>query len=348
MRWDSILNWYTLKGSYLNLRNAVILIIAVILLSIVGFMSIEGYTLKEAIYMTAITISTVGYTEVRPLSEYGQIFTSLIIFLNVGVVAYTLSTFTSLVVEGQLFEKFHLRTIDKEIRKMKNHIIVCGYGRYGREIVEHLISQKIPFIIIDRSPEVIEEIQKSQEKILYVHDDATHDEALEKSRIKNAKALISTFPDDADNLFTVLSARQMNPDIQIISAATGEKTEKKLKMAGADHVIMADRLGGFYMATIISKPYAVEFFSHISREKKSNALFEQINYSDLPDSLRGKSIKELEIREKTGSTIIGFKTAEDEFIINPDPNMILGQECSFIALGNEEQLNTLKRYFIIE
>ena len=345
MRWDGLLNWYTLKGSYLNVRNAIILIVVVILISTVGYMFIEGYSLHEAIYMTAITISTVGYTEVRPLSNNGQIFTSIIIFLNVGVVAYTLSTFTSVVIEGQLFKKFHLRTIEKEIRRMKNHIIVCGYGRYGREVIKHLITQQIPFILIERAPEVIEEIQKNEHKILYVEDDATHDEALEKAKIQDARALISTFPDDTDNLFTVLSARQTNPDIQIVSAASEEKTEKKLKMAGATQVIMPDKLGGFYMATIISKPHAVEFFTHISREKKSNVLFEEINYTDLPMDLRGKSILELEIREKTGATIIGFKTADDTFIVNPSPDMILSDECSFIAVGNEVQLQVLKEYF---
>ena len=199
---------------------------------------------------------------------------------------------------------------------MSKHIIVCGYGRYGREVVEHLSTHRIPFILIDRDSGKIEEIQKSERKILYIQDDATHDEALVRARIHEADALITTFPDDTDNLFTVLSARQLNPNINIISAAKEPRTEKKIRMAGADHVIMPDRLGGFYMATIISKPSAVEFFSFISNEQQSDLGFEEINYDDLPQHCQGKSIRELSIRHQTGANIIGYKKKDGTFIVN--------------------------------
>ena len=129
-------------------------------------MILEGYSLREALYMTAITLSTVGYTEVRPLSETGQLFTTILITINVGVVAYVLAVFTSLVTEGELFRNIHIRTIGYNIKKMKNHVIVCGYGRYGREVVEHLINNDIPFVVIERELSKIQEIQKSDKKIL--------------------------------------------------------------------------------------------------------------------------------------------------------------------------------------
>ncbi len=342
--WDSLTNWYTLKGSYLSVRNAIIFLLVALAISISGYMIIEGYSFPEALYMTSLTISTVGFSEVRPLSNHGQMFTTALIFLNFGVVAYSLSVFTGLVIEGQLFKDFHLQAITKEIKKMKNHIIVCGYGRYGRQVVEHMISHDIPFILIDRNQRKIEEIQKNENKILYVHDDATHDQALEAAKISYARALITTFPDDTDNLFTVLSARQMNPKIQIISAAQGQRTEEKLKMAGANQVILPDKLGGFFMATIISKPHAVEFFSLISEEKNSNFLFEEINYRDLDSEFQGKSIRELSIREKTGATIIGYKDPNGIFTINPHPDTMLESKCSYIVLGDVDQLTSLRKY----
>lgn len=344
MRLLDSLELHTYRGGYLNYRLALFLILAGIVSGIAGFMLLEDYTFREAFYMTVITITTVGFSEVKPLSPNGQIFTSLLILFNVGIFAYSISTFTSLVIEGELFKNIHLRTIQRQIAKMKDHIIVCGYGRYGREIAENLLAHDIPFIILDHDPKKIEEIQRSQEKILYLESDVTSEDALTKAHIGRARALITTLSDDTDNLFTVMSARQLNPRLNIISSTKDHRTEKKLKMAGANHVIMPDRLGGFYMATLISKPGTVEFFSFISNEFESDIGFEELQYQQMPMQCRDRSIRELEIRKNTGANIIGYKQNDGTFIVNPNPDIKLMEGTSFIVLGTERQLSSLGKY----
>ena len=336
-----MINWYTLKGGYLKLSYAVLLIILSVSTGVLGYVYIEGYTFQQALYMTIITISTVGFSEVNPLSESGQLFTTILIVANFGVVAYTVSAFTAFIIEGTLFKGIHQRTIQRNLKQMKDHIIVCGYGRYGREIVDHLLKQKIPFVLIEKNPDIVEEIQKMESKIIYVEGDVTHDEVLEAAGVDRASALISTLPDDTDNLFTILSARQMNSKINLISAAKNQRTEKKLRQAGADHVIMPDRLGGFYMSTLISKPGAVEFFSFITNNAQSDIGFEELSYDNLAVSDRNKSIIELGIREKTGTNVIGIKKQNGHFEVNPKPDARLEPGDSFIVIGSRSQLKEL-------
>ncbi len=320
------------------------MLLAVALLSgMVGFTLIEGYSLIEAFYMTVITISTVGFTEVRPLSSTGQIFASILIMFNIGIFAYSVSVFTSLVIEGELFRKIHLQTIRRNIKLMKNHIIVCGYGRYGSRIVEHLLDEQMPFVVIEKSSEKIAEIQKSDDKILYIQGDATHDEVLLQAGLHRAKVLITPLSDDTDNLFTVLSARQLSDSTQIISSAQSQQTERKLKKAGANHVIMPDRLGGLYMSMLISKPGAVEFFSYISNEFASDIGMAEVQYKDLPKPCLGKSIQDLGIPEHTQVSIIGMKKSND-FVINPSPDTILESDSSFIVIGSKSQLAQFRNH----
>ena len=339
LRW----NIYTIPSSFLSVRTGILLLVFDLLVGVVGFMMIEGYTLLEAFYMTVITISTVGYTEVEPLDASGQLFTSIFILLNLGIFTYILAVFTYYVVQGEIFKSMHINLIDNNIRQLKEHIILCGYGRYGKEIVAHLLKHHIPFVVIDHDKETIEEIQKSEEKILYVEDDATHDEALLKAGIKQASALIIALPDDASNVFTVLTARQLNPSIRIVSRAAHPKSEKKLKLAGANHVVMPEQIGGFYMATLISKPGAVEFFSFITNEYQSDIGFEEIKYEEVPERYQNKSIEDLHLRKITGINIIGYKSPSGQYIVNPGPNIVLIPNSRFIVLGDKTQLKALRR-----
>jgi voltage-gated potassium channel len=339
-----LFNWYTYSGTYLSLRNAAIAIFLGIIIGVLGFAIIEDYTLRQAFYMTVITLSTVGFSEVKPLSAEGQLFTAVLIIINIGIVAYSVSSFTGWVVTGELFKRLHLRVIGKNIRRMKNHIILCGYGRYGREIADHFIHHQIPFVIIERDHDRVLDIQKSKERLLYIEDDATHDEALERAKISAAKAIITSLPDDSDNLFIVISARQLNPNINIISRTHDQKTERKLLQAGANHVIMPDSIGGFYMATLITKPGAVEFFSFITNEYESDLTFEVIPFEDLPIHCQDKSISQLAIRKITGANIIGVKKPEGGFDVNPTPEVVLTPGQSFIFLGTGQQLLALRKY----
>lgn len=340
-----VLVGYTYKGSIITLRRAFWLSLASIVSGTIGFVIIEGYNTIEAFYMTIITISTVGFTEVKPLSDGGRLFTSLLIIANIGIFAYALYAFTDYIIEGEIFKKMHIRLIENRIQQLKGHIIICGYGRYGQEISEHFTTHKFPFVIIDSSSEKIEEIQRSDEAILYVEGDATHDETLIKAGIHKARTLVTALPDDTDNVFAVLTARELNKEITIISRVTRAMAARKLKLAGANHTIMPEQIGGFYMATLVTKPGAIEFFSFLTNDYESDILLEEIKYEDVPKPYQGKSIADMQIRKVTGCNIIGYKSPNSKYIVNPKPDTILVPDTSFIVIGNYQQIEALRGYW---
>lgn len=337
---------YSIPRNLLSNRLALLLILGEFLIGTLGYIWLEGYSFREAFFMTTLTIATVGYNEVQPLSPAGQWFSSCLILLNIGIFAYALSVFSYYVINGEIFKKLHYRMINKKIEGLKDHVIICGYGRYGREVTMNFMHHKMPFVVVESSRPIIEEIQRSDDKILYIEEDATHDDALLRAGITRAKALITALPDDSENLFIVLTARQMNPSLKIISRATEAKSQRKLQLAGANHVIMPEQIGGFYMATLVSKPGATEFFQFITNEAESDIEFEEIHYRNMPSSCRDKSIRDLHLRRVTGANIIGFKHADGKYVVNPEPDTILTKDSSFILLGTRAQLEALRRYLV--
>lgn len=331
-------------GAGFNIRIAIALLFGTMFIGTAGFVWIEGYSVLDAFYMMVITISTVGYTEVQPLSDNGKIFSSVIIILNIGVFAYVLSVFTSYVIEGEIFNKLYNSRMKKKISDLNRHIILCGYGKYGKEIKDHFLHQKYPFVIIEINHKEIEAIQKADEPILYIEGDATQDEVLHEAGIEKAAALIAALGDDTGNVFTVLTARQLNAQLKIISRSMNPKTSKKLKLAGADHIIMPEQIGGFYMATLVTKPGAVEFFSFITNESKTDICFEEITFENIKQEFRNKTIAEINIRRETGANVIGFRKADDTYVVNPGPNTCLNAKSSFIILGNNKQMEKVKAY----
>ena len=323
---------YSYNKSLLNVKTAILLVVFSMLMGIGGYMFIENYSLVDAFYMTVITISTVGFTEVQPLSDAGKIFSSIFIMFNIGIFAYSISVFTSFIIEGQFFKDMHINLIKDKIKKLENHVIICGYGKHGKEIAENFLQHEIPFVIIELDSEEIEEIQKSDLKILYLDEDATHDETLQEAGIMRARGLVSALGDDADNVFTVLTARQLNGDLQIISRARIPKTKKKLELAGADQVIMPEQIGGFYMASLISRPGAIEFFSFLANQRISEVNMRALRYEDFPKKYQGKSIMEMRFRNATGGNVIGFQKPDGSYIVNPTPDVKVEEGCSFIVL----------------
>ncbi len=305
-------------------------------------MILEGFTFSEAFYMAVITISTVGYTEVKPLSTEGRWFNAFYILLNTGIIAYFLAVFSYFVIQGEIFKSMHENLINSQIGKLKDHVILCGFGRYGREIASQFDQHGKSFVVIDQSPDEIEQIREADNRILYLEGDATKDEVLIRAGIERATALVSALPEDSDNLFTVLTARQLNPNVEIISRASEVRSVKKLRLAGADHVVMPEQIGGFYIANLVSKPEAVEFFSFLTSRAESDFGFEEIHYENVPIQFRDKSIRDLHIRKESGANIIGFKTAAGKYIVNPPPETILKPNTSFILLGDKKQLGLLR------
>lgn len=328
----------------MNLPLALSLLIGEVVLATLGYMVLEGYSLEEALYMTIITISTVGFAEVQPLGTGGRILTMGLILANIGIFAYLLAVFSYFIIQGEIFKKMHHNLITGKIDKLRDHVILCGYGKYGTEAAHHFDDHDLPYVVIEHDPKRIEHIQQSNSQILYVEGDATLDETLEEAGITRAKAIIAALPDDSDNLFIVLSARQLNPDIDIISRARAFRTRNKLMKAGANHVVMPNQIGGFYMAALVSKPGAVEFFSFITNDYHSDVGFEEIRYEDLAAEQQNKTIKELGIRAATGANIIGYKDDEGKYLVNPPPDTPLLPSTSFIVLGNSRQLASLHTF----
>lgn len=312
-----------------------------------GFIVIEGYSVVDGLYMTIITISTVGYGEVEPLSSSGRLFVSVLVVLNIAIVAYALATFSYYVIEGKLFELMERNRMQDRVNALNGHTILCGFGRYGKEIARHLLVHGQDFVVIEEKENKTNNGDFEEADIAYVIGDATDDAALIEAGINRAAGLITALSDDSDNLFIVLSAQDLNPNLRIISRAHQARSRAKLMKAGASHVIMPEQIGGFYMATLISKPGAVEFFSYVTNDLASDIGFEEIRYDQLPPKMRGMSIQELSLRKHSGINIIGHRFTDGRYVVNPGPEERLEPGGSFIAVGSQPQILALRKYLNI-
>lgn len=325
---------------FTKLYVALLLILAMISIGILGYILIEKYTFLEAFYMTIITIATVGFQEVHPLSDVGKIFTAFLIITSFGTFAYAISAITKYVVEGEFNYYYKFYKVNNTISKLNNHVVICGYGRNGKQAATALHMNKQNFVIIEKSEVLAEQIK--EQGFLCIQGDCTQDDILNKSGIANAHALITTLPIDADNLFVVLTARSINSKLTIISRASDDNSDKKLKIAGANNVIMPDKIGGAHMASLVIKPDVIEFIDHITGQGGPNINLEEIVFSELPEQLRNHTIKDLEIRNKSGANIIGYKTADGEYVINPSADTKIIPGAKLFVLGTPDQVAKLR------
>ncbi len=323
-----------------KLRYAFALILIIGVFGVSGYMLLEDYDLVDAFYMTVITVTTVGFGEVHELSNAGKIFTSLLSLSSLGTFAYAISVITTFLIESQF--QFFLRGRNKKypVKIMKNHVIVCGYGRNGRQIVEELKAHSHEYVVLDSSHDII--LEKADDNYHFMEGDATEDDVLIKAGIKTAKALISALPSDADNLFVVLTARSLNADLSIISRAENEASERKLYVAGANNVVMPERVGGAHMAKLVARPDILDFLDHLSLHGDSPTTLEEIFCKDLPEHLMNKSIYEIGVRRKSGANIIGFKTPDGQYMINPTPDTKVIPGSKLFVLGTPEQIAVMK------
>ncbi|HHJ49956.1 MAG TPA: potassium channel protein [Phaeodactylibacter sp.] len=337
--------WLLSYSSYLSLRLAVVLFFTSIFVGALGFVFIEGYSYLDAVYMSVITLSTVGFGEVGgPLSDAGKVYTSFLIIFNLATYTYAISAFTYFVTNGNLFKTMTDKLVQRRIDKLSGHVVVCGYGRFGKEVVSQFEQHNIPFVVIEQDQQAIVELLQEHDEYLYIADDATHEDSLIRAGIERAHAMVTVLPNDTDNVFTVLTARQLSPRLNIVSRSKDSKAISKLRLAGADHVIMPEQVGGFYMATLVSKPGAIEFFSFMNTHFDADIGLEEIRYEDLPESCKPKSIAELEIRKVTGANIIAYHAPDGSYIVNPPPGLRLQPGGSFVLLGSREQLDKLRAY----
>lgn len=320
----------------------VILIFSIFFVGTAGYILLEDYTPLDAFYMTVITLATVGFREVKDLSPTGKLFTSFLILIGVSTVAYAYSVITTIIIEGELKQIWVIKRRKKMIEKLKDHYIVCGFGRMGAYICKRLKEQNIPFVVIEKDPTM--EIRLENEGYLFLIDDSTREEALISAGIMRAKGLVSVVSSDADNVFIVLTARQLNQDIFIISRSAEESSETKMIKAGANKVISPYTIGGERMALAILKPSVVDFIEITTggkQDESSSLKMEEIVV--LPSSkLCGLTILDSKIRDITETIIIAIKKSNGQMVFNPKPRYKIEAGDIFIALGNNDHLAKLE------
>jgi voltage-gated potassium channel len=319
-----------------------LILLSVWVIGTIGYMVIDNYTFFDAFYMTIITVATVGYGEVAPLSQAGKLFTAFLIITSFGTFAYAVSSITKFVIDGEFNEFFKNRKLNATIDKISDHVIICGYGRNGRQAAQVLKKHNKRFVVIENSAALTSTLNHKFSELV-ITGDSTQDEVLIKAGILRAKAIITTLPVDADNLFIVLSARNLNKNLTIISRASEDNSDTKLKIAGANNVIMPDKVGGAHMASLVMKPDVMEFIDHITAEGGDNISLEEISFERIPDELKNKTLKDLEIRNRSGANIIGYKTAKGEYIINPSADTLVIPDSKLFVLGTSEQIAALKK-----
>ncbi|MGB4839101.1 MAG: NAD-binding protein, partial [Saprospiraceae bacterium] len=279
---------------------------------------------------------------VEPLSDDAKIFTAFLILFSIFIFAYSVTTISAYLVTINSVFNFNQKKMENSINKLKGHVIICGYGRNGKQAAKKLLSYKRDIVVIEEEEDAIKELE--EDGILYIDGNATEDESLVKAGIKNADFLITTLPSDTDNVFITLSSKQMNKKMLVVSRASEESSIKKLKIAGADNIIMPDKIGGDHMASLIVAPDLLEFLDNLSVSASGSINIQEIMLTNMPEI---KTIDELKIKEKTGCTIIGYKTKSGNYIINPDHIMPVGQEGRIIVLGNTAQILKLNQVFNI-
>lgn len=322
---------------------ALLLLLIIMIIGVTGFRLIEDYSLNEAIYMTVITVSTVGFSEVRPLSPEGRLFTAFLIIFSFSTFVYAVTSISNYILDGEYKRYFKDLRVNRRVNKISNHTIICGYGRNGKQAVSELKSHNRKYIVIENDKDLVESLREAHD-IPFVEGDATFEKYLEKAGIHQAKAIITTLPNDADNLFVVLTAREMNPDLLIISRASKDNSDKKLRRAGADNVIMPDKIGGAHMASLVIKPDVIEFMDYVMGQGTTSINLEEITFENLPDELKNKTIRELGIRDKSGANIVGFRTPEGEYIINPSPDTVIMPNAKIFVLGTLEQIDAFRDF----
>ncbi|MFK5971862.1 MAG: NAD-binding protein [Flavobacteriaceae bacterium] len=324
---------------------AIALMLAVLLFGIFGYRYIADYSWMNAIYMTIITVTTVGFSEVGPMDAQAKVFTVILIVTSVFIFAFAISVITEYVLSRNSLQLLKKKKVKNKIDSHKNHVIICGFGRNGMQAAERLKAYKRPFVVIEREKEIIE---KHDEEILFVEGDANDDDVLLQAGLERAQFLIAALPDDAANLFVVLSARQMNKDLFIISRASLANSQKKLKLAGANKVIMPDKIGGDHMASLVVMPDLTTFMDKLSTEGEHTTNLEEVAIEDFRGQINCNSLRDLDLRRKTGCTIIGYIEPDGTYIINPEADLQLKPRSKVIVLGRPEQIHKLNKMFNID
>jgi voltage-gated potassium channel len=311
------------------------ILISVILIGCVSFYHIEGVDLVESVYWTISTVTTVGYGDITPKTEGGKIFSIFLMISGVGAILYVLMMMAEFIIEGEMREMITMTRKEREVRKMKNHVIVCGYGRVGRNTAKELISKKEDIVIIDIDEDVF---KRDEPDAPYIIGDARKEEILERANIKTAKGLISALHNNPDNLLVILASKELNPEIKLSSRASDVDGMKYLRRAGVENIVLPERLGGMRLARSFIKPEVCDFvdLALMGEEVEIEAIMVSSG-----SKIDGKTIKKSGVREDTGAIIVALKRKE-KVITNPDPDQRIVSGDVLIVIVSKDKADELK------
>jgi voltage-gated potassium channel len=321
-----------------KLRYSLSMLIGIIALGTCGYYFVEHMPLFEAFYMTIITISTVGFAEDIPLSHAGRAITVIIIILGISVGAYTIGVLVKALVEGELVQIFGRRKVQKQVSELKNHFIICGFGRIGRIVCNELDADQIDFVVIEQEPSVIEQIETR--KYLYLEMDATTEEALMKAGIMEAKGIVTAVNSDANNVFITMTAKSLRSDVFVLARASEEKNEAKLFRAGATRVVSPYLIGGRRIAQMLKKPTVVDFIDIAMMGSHLGLMMEEAKIGD-NSSLVGKSLVDSYLRRDYGAIIVAIKKQSGDMVFNPTPSEKLEAGDVIVVIGKKEDLKRM-------
>lgn len=299
--------------------------------AVFGYMYIEGWNFWDSCYMVVITLSTIGYGEVHPLSGPGRILTTFVILTGVGNFAFLLGAFSQLLVEGRLFKLLGRRRVLKTIGDLNGHCIICGYGRIGSVVAGEIREEGLDIVVLENEPKALEKLE--EEGILHIAGDATSDDVLKEAGIDRAKSLIASLSEDSQNVYVVLSARQLNKDLSIIARAGSQEHVSKLKLAGANVVLMPNRIGGVRMAQSVLRPTVTSFMELAHTKSTQDIQMEELTISETSE-LVGKNLIESGIRPRFNLIIIAIKKIGQDMTFNPEPKTVLHAGDTVIAVGS--------------
>jgi len=322
-----------------RLLRLLLLVLGTLIVGTLGYMIIEGWNLGDALYMTAITLSTVGFGEVRDLSSTGKIFTVLLIFLGVGVIVYSFSFVAEYVVSINMIDEFRKRRSKNMAKKYRDHVVICGYGRVGMSAAAALVDSQRQIVIIDSDPARV--LRALEAGLVALEGDASQDDILHEAGLAEAWGIIVTTGEDSLNLFIVLSARSIKSDLFIIARANDVINEVKLQRAGANRVVLPHLIGGQHMANIVIRPHVTDFFDVVTLKSGEELWIEELVISE-SCPLDGRSVGEADIRRQTGVTLVALYRQKAEGNIVPDADTRLEAKDELIVLGTRDQLAALE------
>ncbi len=323
-----------------KLMPAGAILLAVGVIGVSGYMLIEHWPLLDAIYMVVTTVLTIGFQEVRPLSSSGRILTIFISLAGVGTALYAATQLMEIIVEGEILGYRKRKKMDRRIREMRDHYIICGFGRVGHQVAVEFGSAKIPFVVIDSKPETGTELEPKG--IPHLVADATSDEILVEAGIRTARGLVACSDSDVANVYVTLSARDLNPDLFIVARAAQRETEKKLKTAGANRVISPYFISGRRMAALAVKPVTSDFLDLVTH---GGGVEFRLHEIPIPtdSAMVHKSLAQSEIRDKTGAVVLAIQKADGTFNLQPNASSVINQGDTLVVIGTQEQVESLSQ-----